>query len=295
MSKHRRAPPTKSRADARHRARRRPASQPAPYLVLGIAAVLTTSFVGGLTAYLQAREVAEPTHPASGPATPPRVAPDSAPPRTASSTASSSQRLGAEEAGRQPTDRERNRRQPAEPVPETSSGTFRVAPAPRGVGGEGATTYRVEVEQGLPYAPTQVARFVEQTLSEPRGWAATGEHRLARVEHNADIRILIATPTTTDELCAPLDTGGRLSCRNGANVVINAWRWHNGAPAYRGDLANYRRYVINHETGHALGYSHVECAEPGQPAPVMLQQTKGLDGCLPNPWPGRVDLVSVDH
>lgn len=183
------------------------------------------------------------------------------------------------------------RRTPPVPrVPEHGPGTFQVAAAPA-VSTEGATTYRVEVEDGLPFPASQVAQFVEETLTDQRGWAT--RHRVVRVDGHADLRIVLATPETVDELCAPLDTGGRLSCRNGDNVLINAWRWQFGAESYTGDLTGYRRYVVNHETGHALGYAHVGCPKPGELAPVMLQQTKGLEGCEQNPWPARADLV--DH
>ena len=175
-------------------------------------------------------------------------------------------------------------------VPESASGTFAVA----GVSGstttrpaaEGArlTTYRVEVEGGLPFAPDEIAAEVERILSDERGWITRG-HLLVREDGPADLRILLAAPTTVDRLCAPLLTRGRLSCRNGANVVLNAWRWQNGAETYGEDLTGYREYLVNHETGHALGYGHLGCPEPGAPAPVMVQQTKTLLGCAPNPWP----------
>ena len=95
----------------------------------------------------------------------------------------------------------------------------------------------------------------------------------------------MATPATTDRLCAPLNTRGELSCRNGGVVALNAVRWQLGSLAYDGGLRGYRRYVVNHEVGHALGNGHAACPGPGQPAPVMLQQTVRLDGCVPNAWP----------
>ena len=146
-------------------------------------------------------------------------------------------------------------------------------------------TYSVEVEGGLQINADALARTVDQVLNDPRGWTAVSARSLQRVSTNPTFRIRLATPRTTDRLCSPLDTGGRLSCRNGANVVLNAWRWINGANAYSGDVADYRKYMINHEFGHALGNSHRSCPAAGAPAPVMVQQTKGLGGCTPNPWP----------
>jgi hypothetical protein len=68
-------------------------------------------------------------------------------------------------------------------------------------------------------------------------------------------------------------------------AVVNAMRWLAGAATYQ-DLHAYRAYVINHEVGHGLGHPHRGCPAPGAPAPVMVQQTIGLQGCAPNPWPG---------
>lgn len=170
------------------------------------------------------------------------------------------------------------------PVPERGTARFAVAAAADRAPQSGSFTYTVEVERDLPFPAISVAGVVDDTLADSRGWRHEGV-RLSRVEGDSDIRILLATPATTDALCAPLRTRGRVSCRNGANVVLNAWRWAHGTSGYRDDLAGYRRYMVNHEVGHALGHPHTPCPRPGALAPVMLQQTLGLDGCRPNPWP----------
>lgn len=171
-------------------------------------------------------------------------------------------------------------------VPETGSGELLVAAGSTSVVGTGTvTSYTVEVEQGLPLQLRVIAATVDEVLADPRGWTADGGHGLQRTDGASDVRVVITTPETTDDLCAPLDTGGRLSCRMGDLVVLNAWRWVNGAPAFGDDLVNYRRYLINHEFGHALGNPHEDCPEEGALAPVMMQQTKGVGDCEPNPWP----------
>lgn len=78
------------------------------------------------------------------------------------------------------------------------------------------------------------------------------------------------------------------SCRNGRNVVINEERWLGASPAWNeagGSLSDYRQMVVNHETGHWLGFGHSQCGAPGAAAPVMEQQSMGLQGCAANPWP----------
>lgn len=169
-------------------------------------------------------------------------------------------------------------------IPSSGPGDFDIA------GGEPSArpfdlAYTVEIERGLPFSPGSTAAIVDATLNDDRGWTAARGTTFRRVGAGADIRILVATPSTTDSLCAPLATRGRVSCRNGELIVLNARRWAFGVPHYRKLLADYRRYLVNHEVGHVLGEAHASCPGPGQPAPVMLQQTYGLDGCSRNPWP----------
>jgi Protein of unknown function (DUF3152) len=171
-------------------------------------------------------------------------------------------------------------------VPASGSGNFELVPGETPVVGNGKLLrYTVELEEGLPFDASAVATMIDTTLGDARSWISTGRNAFQRTAHRPDIRIVVATPKTTDKLCAPLRTRGEVSCHNGEFVVLNAKRWAAGVEFYNGDIDNYRRYLINHEVGHALGHGHVSCPGRGELAPVMLQQTYGLDGCLPNAWP----------
>jgi ssRNA-specific RNase YbeY (16S rRNA maturation enzyme) len=168
-------------------------------------------------------------------------------------------------------------------------GTFRRSTeniAPASVSGR-LLRYDVRVERGLPFDSEQTATAIQRVLNDKRSWSGSGDWRFALVSSSrkADVHVYLATPTTTDKLCAPLLTRGDVSCQNGRSVVLNAERWAFGAKAYGKDVQAYRRYLVNHEFGHALGYGHVGCPAKGRRAPVMMQQTKGVGGCRANPWP----------
>jgi len=175
------------------------------------------------------------------------------------------------------------------PVLPTAEGFARAGGDGEVVGSAGAVVrYSLEVEPATGIDVSAFAREAEALLSDPRGWSGRGERRLQRVAAGEPaIRVVLATPATVDRYCARagLDTAGRYSCWNGAFAMINLDRWINGSPAFAAPLAEYRGYVLNHETGHGLGRGHVGCPAPGVLAPVMVQQTISTGGCLPNAWP----------
>ncbi len=172
-------------------------------------------------------------------------------------------------------------------VPQAGSGEFTVAPGEGAVAGAGPTAvrYSVEIEGGLTLDPATVAAEIDGILTDRRSWIGLGRWQVQRVSSGPDARVVIATPDTVDRLCSPLQTAGTYSCRNGPYVVLNAVRWVDGAQSWGDDVAGYRGYLVNHEFGHFLGFGHTPCPAAGAPAPVMVQQTKGLSGCVANAWP----------
>ncbi|MFJ9020444.1 DUF3152 domain-containing protein [Streptomyces sp. NPDC102259] len=177
----------------------------------------------------------------------------------------------------------------ASDIPASGPGTFTTASGTSAKVGKGtALRYRVDVEDGLDLSATDVARQVEIILGDPRGWTADGRSAFRRVSGGAtDFVVRVATPGTVDKICGEygLDTGGEVNCSVADNVMVNLKRWLLATPVYAKDVTAYRALIVNHEVGHFLGHGHVGCPGPGKPAPAMMQQIKGMDGCVPNVWP----------
>lgn len=173
-------------------------------------------------------------------------------------------------------------------VPFALGGTFLVQPGKESGGNAPRhMRVRVEVEEGLPVSTQEFSDFVMAALNDERSWAGTGQFSFSRTDERAAVRIVLASPSTVDAECAPLPTNGKWSCGRYGKAMINADRWINNSAAFAaagGDIVEYRTYLINHEVGHLLGYDHVKCPAPGAVAPVMMQQSITLSGCVPNGW-----------
>ncbi|RZD65703.1 DUF3152 domain-containing protein [Streptomyces albidoflavus] len=154
--------------------------------------------------------------------------------------------------------------------------------------------YRVDVEKGLGLDGKLFAEAVQKTLNDDRSWSHDGARTFERIDSGQpDFVITLASPGTTAEWCAKsgLDTTiDNVSCDSASTdrVMINAYRWAQGAETYGDAIHAYRQMLINHEIGHRLGFNHVSCSRDGALAPVMQQQTKflSMDGitCKANPW-----------
>ncbi|MFF5215385.1 DUF3152 domain-containing protein [Micromonospora sp. NPDC000442] len=183
-------------------------------------------------------------------------------------------------------------------IPSTGPGRFgyddRTGPVLGTAGG--LRRYRVAVESGSGVDAGEFALAVRTALAGPGSWVDSGRLRLRQVERTArhDFTVYLATAGTAGRMCAAggvdIRVGGRpyTSCRAPGKVIINLDRWRLSVPHFvEADvpLSLYRTYVVNHEVGHELGNRHERCPGRGDPAPVMMQQTLFLKGCVANPWP----------
>lgn len=139
--------------------------------------------------------------------------------------------------------------------------------------------YTTIVDSDVVYDPALFAQEVDVYLADPNGWVSDG-YTFVR-SSPTEVEIHLSSPHT-------LATNGchdpTLSCAemNGRHMHLNAMRWTKGASPSKLSLDAYRQYMVTHEMGHILGHDHIECPGPGQPAPLMLQQTLGIGKCKPN-------------
>ncbi|SBV29481.1 Protein of unknown function [Micromonospora krabiensis] len=186
------------------------------------------------------------------------------------------------------------------PVPSAGSGRFGYDDRTGPVLGRGGRVqhYRVAVESGSREDTAEFGEAVRVALTGPGSWVDSGQLRLQQVpgRDDADFTVYLATARTAGQMCAAggvdIRVGGRpyTSCRAPGKVIINLDRWRLSVPHFvRAEvpLSLYRTYVVNHEVGHQLGHRHERCPGAGRAAPVMMQQTLFLNGCVANPWPYR--------
>ena len=141
----------------------------------------------------------------------------------------------------------------------------------------------VRVETTTKLDANKVARQLAGVLNDPRSWTGSGGVRFALVADpdKADFSITLGAPETLAKRCR-LDAAG--TCTDSADVLINAALWSLAPGDYTGDATAWQSYLVNHGMGQLLGENTAECQKKGGPAPVMMAQAGGLDGCVANPW-----------
>ena len=152
------------------------------------------------------------------------------------------------------------------------------------IDGSPMVRFSIEVGAGVELDRDEFTRFVVETLADERSWVGRGAG-FELLDEGGDFTMIVALPDDVDAMCAPLQTNGRFSCARNGWIAFNSLRWFGATDDWPSDLETYRRYLVNHEVGHYIvGPAHETCPGFGEIGPVMMQQTKGLDGCVANGW-----------
>ena len=132
------------------------------------------------------------------------------------------------------------------------------------------------------------------TYGDPRGWDQANIAFLYDTS-GCDYTVWLSSAakmTTFSSVC-----DNYYNCQAGNNVIVNNDRWTEATPPWNktgGSIEDYRVLIIDHETGHRLGfYDNPTCPGAGQPAPVMMQQSIDLKGCVYNIWPTAAELAKL--
>jgi len=133
------------------------------------------------------------------------------------------------------------------------------------------------------------------TYADTRGWNDNGAIAFKHVESGCGYTVVLAASSRMTSYGAICDN--YYNCQVGTNVIVNGDRWLYATDPWNKtgqSVEAYRQLVINHETGHRLGFrDNNVCSGPGQPAPVMSQQSIDLLGCSFNVWPLQSELDNL--
>ena len=143
------------------------------------------------------------------------------------------------------------------------------------------------------YLPELQAKLAS-VYSDARGWSLGGINTFVPSAGGCSLTVWLTAADQMHSFGAICDS--MWSCTVYPNVILNFDRWRYASPAWTGgggNLDDYRTMVINHETGHWLGFGHRFCSGAGQLAPVMQQQSISLQGCALNPWPLEYEKAAL--
>ena len=130
--------------------------------------------------------------------------------------------------------------------------------------------------------------LTNQYIQDKRGWAGHN-YSFEETETNPAIKIFFKRSSYINEKFKGSPHVKNMSVtsygQNPIEIYFNLDNWENPPKNFTGDRETYRRYLIQHEFGHAIGFGHAERPEinSGKRCPVMLQQTKHtMPYCTPN-------------
>jgi len=162
---------------------------------------------------------------------------------------------------------------------------------------KGAIThsYCVAVRGAAAGALQDMIGKLATTYADTRGWNDGGQIAFQYAPSNCEYTVWLSAASQMTSFAPICDT--YYNCQAGTSVVVNEDRWTHATDPWNAtgaSIEEYRTLIINHETGHRLGfYDDPVCPVPGGLAPVMMQQSIDLHGCQFSVWPNSAELATL--
>src|SRR3954471_17755611 len=115
--------------------------------------------------------------------------------------------------------------------------------------------YHVETRGHIHASMAVFRRQAQATYDSPRGWRRAGV-RFVQVASGGAFTLVLSEASKVPSFSS--FCSAQWSCRVGRYVIINQMRWRHASRVWHQhhrSRRSYRHMVINHETGHWLGWS----------------------------------------
>lgn len=145
-------------------------------------------------------------------------------------------------------------------------------------------TYRLGLKGISPPDKGLIVRYA----NEPGGWTDRFQCKIIEGrDNNCSVRVHFVTPAFLREKFG--HEFGELSvshvqpiATSKPTIYFNVRNWNAVPRHFKGTLTTYRKYLVQHELGHALFHIWDHDEEPlNGTCPVMMQQSKGTATCKP--------------
>ncbi len=149
--------------------------------------------------------------------------------------------------------------------------------------------YCISVSGASQDKANELAGTAKSVYAMVGGWSLTGLVKLEPAATSCNFTLWLAAADNMPHFSPAC--GSHSTCRVDNNLVINLSNWDQAPASWQGTQDEYRTELINHETGHWLGFDHLSCG--GNTTAPIQDVVVQVSGCSPRWFPIAANLQPV--